>query len=437
MHLLHVRVYLTALVLSLTLSFSTSAQTVFWQDNFDGTGPNLGGGDRDAPNHVDRDNGTGPGICGTGDYFFRSDVAGDNSGNSDGLDGPFVGFTNSFWRFEDLDGCIASPDVIDFTGIDISGRTALAFRGLFAARPQNIRFEDDDNIIVSYQIDGGGYTSGIEFWYDNTGPNPGPNNQGELRRDRDGDQVGDLSESPLNFTFTEHAFVIPGTGTTLDLRLSISMDGGSESGGVENFRLEESSPLPVELTAFDATHDAPGSLALSWATATETNNAGFAVERALDVAGGRVARSGWMEVGFVGGVGTTTEAQAYSYRISDLEPGRYQLRLRQVDFDGTFSYSPVVEATVEVPGQVFFSAPAPNPFTSRTRLRLATSSDQTVRVEVFDALGRPVAMLFEGHVQADLASELTLEAGDLPAGTYLIRATGETFVETQRVTLVR
>ncbi|MEM1271811.1 MAG: hypothetical protein AAGI08_17310, partial [Bacteroidota bacterium] len=71
MHLLHVRVYLTALVLSLTLSFSTSAQTVFWQDNFDGTGPNLGGGDRDAPNHVDRDNGTGPGICGTGDYFFR------------------------------------------------------------------------------------------------------------------------------------------------------------------------------------------------------------------------------------------------------------------------------------------------------------------------------------------------------------------------------
>ena len=74
---------------------TADAQVTFWTDNFDTTDPSTG--DRDAPNHADRDNGSGPDICGASDYFFRTDLASDGT---DGLDRIFTGFTNFYWRGE-------------------------------------------------------------------------------------------------------------------------------------------------------------------------------------------------------------------------------------------------------------------------------------------------------------------------------------------------
>lgn len=107
---------------------------------------------------------------------------------------------------------------------------------------------------------------------------------------------------------------------------------------------------------------------------------------------------------------------------------------------GLFFYQP--SSSTDEPGQTlteaFRLAPAyPNPFGSATTIDLVVRDAQAVHAEVFDALGRRVLTLFDGAMAAGEAQALTLEAGALPSGTYVVRVTGETFNASQRVTLVR
>ena len=210
----------------------TISAQVFWEDNFEGTDPNLGGGDRDAPNHADGDNGSGPGVCGAGDYFFRTDNPG-GTGDPDGLDVTFTNIEGSFyWRGEDVDDCFANPDQLNFTGIDISGRNDLDFTGRFGVRSGNTLWEAGDYIEVSYQIDGGGYTLALAFVSDLVS-----GAFGNLAQDNNLDGTADgtiLSESLTSFMFD-----IPTTGATLDLRVEILADGGGEEFAFDLFQVSE------------------------------------------------------------------------------------------------------------------------------------------------------------------------------------------------------
>src|SRR5690606_28158309 len=94
-------------------------------------------------------------------------------------------------------------------------------------------------------------------------------------------------------------------------------------------------PVPVELASFTASVS-DGKVNLSWATASETNNYGFEVER-------KAEGQEYTKVGFVSGFGTTTETQVYSFTDNSVTSGVYTYRLKQVDFDGTFEYSNEVE----------------------------------------------------------------------------------------------
>ena len=78
----------------------------------------------------------------------------------------------------------------------------------------------------------------------------------------------------------------------------------------------------------------------------------------------------------------------------------------------------------------------PNPFRDRTALALRTDSPGFVRVAVFDVLGREVAMLHDGPLAAD-THRLRVESAELPAGLYVVRAVGDGWARSQRVTLVR
>ena len=90
--------------------------------------------------------------------------------------------------------------------------------------------------------------------------------------------------------------------------------------------------LPVELVSFNAQADGT-TINVSWTTASETNNAGFEVEHR------RGDGFGFQKVAFVDGLGTTNVANSYSLRLSSLGYGNHTFRLKQMDLDGTFSYS--------------------------------------------------------------------------------------------------
>jgi hypothetical protein len=186
--------------------------------------------------------------------------------------------------------------------------------------------------------------------------------------------------------------------------------------------------IPVELTSFTAFSD-DDAIRLNWSTASETNNAGFDIERSTD--GASFAR-----IGFEEGVGTTTEAQ--SYQFSDTAPpfaSTLYYRLRQVDVDGAFEYSPVVEVAM-TPSSLALLPSAPNPFRQSTVLRYEIPEPSVVRLQVFDAVGRHVATLADGEQSAG-RHELTFDGSRLASGTYFVRLEVGANVQTQMMRLVR
>ncbi len=92
--------------------------------------------------------------------------------------------------------------------------------------------------------------------------------------------------------------------------------------------------VPVELVSFTA-EASNGSVTLNWRTATETNNKGFGVEKRVS--------GNWQEIAFVNGTGTTSAPVNYTYTDLNLVGTKASYRLKQVDLDGTFSFSDEVE----------------------------------------------------------------------------------------------
>ncbi len=186
---------------------------------------------------------------------------------------------------------------------------------------------------------------------------------------------------------------------------------------VTDFALQLIGPdaLPVELTRFTAT--ALGStIRLQWTTASEINNAGFDVEISTD-------GTNFIQRGHVEGAGTTTEQQTYTYDLDALVPGNNFVRIKQIDFDGTFSYSRVVEVNTDIPLDFMLETAYPNPFRVSVTIPFVTEADLPVQLDLFDALGRKVARIYDGIAPAGVIQHVHLEADGLTGGTYFYRLT--------------
>lgn len=186
--------------------------------------------------------------------------------------------------------------------------------------------------------------------------------------------------------------------------------------------------LPVELTQFEALADGEY-VTLQWATASELNNAGFEVQQ----------RSGsrFETIGFVEGQGTTNNLQQYTFSTTQLNAGTFAFRLKQVDFDGTFAFSDEIEVTIQAEQALSLSEAYPNPFNPVTAMTLSVAKGQRVSVDVYNIQGQKVRSLYNDYLAANQAYEIRFEAGSLPSGSYLIRASGEQEIASRLITLVK
>jgi len=190
--------------------------------------------------------------------------------------------------------------------------------------------------------------------------------------------------------------------------------------------------VPVELTSFNA-NASFGVVDLQWITATETNNQGFEVQRSNG--------SDFETIAFVDGFGTTTETQVYTYSDRSVEVGTYSYRLKQVDFDGTFDYSDVVEVNVPAPSVFALDQNYPNPFNPSTQIAFRLAVDSKVSLKVFDVLGQEVATLVNTNLVAG-AHTVNFDASALNSGVYLYRieATGidgANFIDVKKMILTK
>jgi hypothetical protein len=168
-------------------------------------------------------------------------------------------------------------------------------------------------------------------------------------------------------------------------------------------------PLPVALVAFTATRRSPEAALLSWETASERNNAHFEVEASTDGVAFR-------QLGRVAGHGTSTQAHTYTFTDAGLvqyaAPQVYY-RLRQVDTDGTSTYSPVrTLALADARPTPLVAYPVP----AHGQLQVRGAQPSTA-LTLRDLVGR---LVYTAAAAADGSATLSLPAG-LPAGVYLLQ----------------
>ncbi len=156
-----------------------------------------------------------------------------------------------------------------------------------------------------------------------------------------------------------------GTNNTLYTINFVDQNNGWVCGDSGTILYTPNGGTPVELTGFVAKISG-NNVYLNWQTTTEINNKGFEVQR-LFVNHKLSINNLWERIGFVNGCGTTTEPQSYSFRDINLQPGKYSYRLKQIDFDGTYKYSEVIEVEVE-PSSFSLSQNYPNPFNPTTNI---------------------------------------------------------------------
>ena len=206
---------------------------------------------------------------------------------------------------------------------------------------------------------------------------------------------------------------------------------GNGSGAYSiNVPVGVNSPLPVEMTLFKATVDG-SNVELIWQTATETKNYGFDVEIRA-----KAETSAWQNIGFVPGNGNSNAPKSYSYTLKDVTAGLHHFRLKQIDTDGSYEYSDVIEVLVGAPMEFSLSQNYPNPFNPSTSISFDVPLKSNVTLTVFNALGEIVQTLAMGTYEAG-RHQVTFNAASLPSGVYFYRLQAGDFVQTQKMLLLR
>ena len=200
----------------------------------------------------------------------------------------------------------------------------------------------------------------------------------------------------------------------------------------EDFTIEDN-PIPVELTAFFALNTKDG-IMLKWVTSTEANNSGFSIQRSSDY-------ENYTDVAFVKGSGTTTQPHEYNFIDKISEAGIYYYRLKQIDFDGSYEYSNVVEANVNAPSDYVLEQNFPNPFNPSTVIKFSLPVDSKVTIDLYNTLGEKVDQLANKEFSTG-NHEVNFDASRLSNGIYYYTLNaqgnnGESFVSTKKMVLMK
>jgi hypothetical protein len=232
----------------------------------------------------------------------------------------------------------------------------------------------------------------------------------------------DPADNQTFYVFNQYAFT---RGTLF---------GGEDGRWATAFGVVPVSALPVELSSFTAKVLKSGGVKLDWRTETEVSNYGFEVQKSED----RSQESEWKTIGFVEGHGNSNSPKDYSFTDNGAGYGKYSYRLKQIDTDGQFEYSKVIEVDAgQIPGGFVLEQNYPNPFNPSTTIKFALAETQTAKLIIFDVLGNEVTVPFNGTAEGGKIYETEFDAANLSSGIYFYRLETKSRTENRKMLLLK
>ena len=176
----------------------------------------------------------------------------------------------------------------------------------------------------------------------------------------------------------------------------------------------QDAPLPVTLQSFSANVNT-NNVNLKWITSEEINNAGFDIERSIS------SDNQFVKIGFVKGNGTTKSVSEYTFSDKNLNSGKYQYRLKQIDNNGNFEYHNLSgTVNITVPTKFELMQNYPNPFNPVTKIGFSIPEDGKIKLAVYDITGKEVSVLANENRVAGYYT-MQFNGEKLSSGVYFYR----------------
>jgi glucose/arabinose dehydrogenase len=265
-------------------------------------------------------------------------------------------------------------------------------------------------------------------WYDNS------NNETGFRIERsdEGGSFSEIATVGANVTFYQDVVT-----QAIDYTYRVNAFNSTDTSGYSNEACISGDVVPVELALFTVEISRnENAVILKWETASEINNRGFEIERSLPSLFGDFEEN-FNTIGFVEGNGTTTEKSYYSFKDDfgiHAFSGTVKYRLKQIDYDGTFAYSPTVAVDLNLTQQGYYlEQNYPNPFNPSTAFRFNIPEESRVKIDVINILGEIIDNLVNGTRQSGSYSEVW-NADKFTSGIYYVRMNAESLVSDKSFT---
>ncbi len=171
-------------------------------------------------------------------------------------------------------------------------------------------------------------------------------------------------------------------------------------------------PLPVTFLYLNVKKDGEFGL-LNWATGTEINNDYFNIEKSLD-------GKKFFTIGKVFGAGNSQQILRYAFTDSNLIQGTNYYRLKQVDYDGQFEYTPIQvinNSAGRVDLNTFRMSPVPAKDILNVEYRSPEDGDNSITV--LNQMGNTVKNI-DTEVTRGM-NNFTIDLTDLPIGIYFLK----------------
>jgi hypothetical protein len=195
--------------------------------------------------------------------------------------------------------------------------------------------------------------------------------------------------------------------------------------------------LPIELTSFTYQTTSARDIKLNWATSLEVNNSGFELDRSVK------GSNTWTSVGFIPGHGTTNQISYYTFSDKKLGVGKYEYRLKQIDYNSNFEYFALNSVmNIGIPVSFGVSQNYPNPSNPVSKIDYQIPFTGKVIIKVYDLAGREVKTLVDQTQDAGYYNAV-FDGTNLASGIYIYRveardaSTSLSMTKTMKMVLIK